>query len=92
MPRSASELNERTAELEAEGKLLESHRLRQRTQYDMEMLREMGFCNGIENYSRILDGRNPGDRPYCLIDYFPDRLRLLSWTSPIRPCRSSAGK
>jgi excinuclease ABC subunit B len=65
------ELNARTAELEAEGKLLESHRLRQRTQYDMEMLREMGFCNGIENYSRILDGRNPGDRPYCLIDYFP---------------------
>jgi excinuclease ABC subunit B len=66
------ELNVRCAELEAEGKLLESHRLRQRTQYDMEMLREMGFCNGIENYSRILDGRNPGDRPYCLIDYFPD--------------------
>jgi len=66
------ELNERTAELEAEGKLLESHRLRQRTQYDMEMLREMGFCNGIENYSRILDGRRPGERPYCLIDYFPD--------------------
>jgi excinuclease ABC subunit B len=65
------ELNARCAELEAEGKLLESHRLRQRTQYDMEMLREMGFCNGIENYSRILDGRNPGDRPYCLIDYFP---------------------
>ncbi len=66
------ELNERTAELEADGKLLEAHRLRQRTQYDMEMLREMGFCNGIENYSRILDGRNAGDRPYCLIDYFPD--------------------
>src|ERR687884_472963 len=68
----ARELNERCAELEAEGKLLESHRLRQRTQYDMEMLREMGFCNGIENYSRILDGRPPGSRPYCLIDYFPD--------------------
>jgi excinuclease ABC subunit B len=66
------ELNERTAQLEEQGKLLESHRLRQRTQYDMEMMREMGFCNGIENYSRILDGRNPGDRPYCLIDYFPD--------------------
>ncbi len=66
------ELNARCAELEAEGKLLESHRLRQRTQYDMEMLREMGFCNGIENYSRILDGREPGARPYCLIDYFPD--------------------
>src|SRR5580704_3448215 len=66
------ELNERCTELEAEGKLLESHRLRQRTQYDMEMLRELGFCSGIENYSRILDGRNPGDRPYCLLDYFPD--------------------
>jgi excinuclease ABC subunit B len=66
------ELNERCKELEAEGKLLESHRLRQRTQYDMEMLREVGFCSGIENYSRILDNRNPGDRPYCLIDYFPD--------------------
>jgi excinuclease ABC subunit B len=67
-----AELNQRCAELEAEGKLLESHRLRQRTQYDMEMLRELGFCSGIENYSRILDGRRPGDRPYCLLDYFPD--------------------
>ncbi len=66
------ELNERCAELEAQGKLLESHRLRQRTQYDMEMLRELGFCSGIENYSRILDGRRPGDRPYCLLDYFPE--------------------
>ena len=66
-----AELNERCAQLEADGKLLESHRLRQRTQYDMEMLREMGFCSGIENYSRILDGRQPGERPYCLIDYFP---------------------
>jgi len=66
------ELEARCAELEAQGKMLESHRLRQRTQYDMEMLREMGFCNGIENYSRILDGRQPGERPYCLIDYFPD--------------------
>src|SRR5437868_7356570 len=66
------ELNQRCAELEADGKLLESHRLRQRTQYDMEMLRELGFCSGIENYSRILDGRRPGDRPYCLLDYFPD--------------------
>jgi excinuclease ABC subunit B len=66
------ELEQRTAELEAEGKLLESHRLRQRTQFDMEMLRELGFCNGIENYSRILDGRQPGERPYCLLDFFPD--------------------
>ncbi|HWF55535.1 MAG TPA: excinuclease ABC subunit UvrB [Solirubrobacteraceae bacterium] len=67
-----AELNTRCAELEAEGKQLESHRLRQRTQYDMEMLREVGFCSGIENYSRILDGRQPGDRPYCLLDYFPE--------------------
>jgi len=66
------ELNARCAVLESEGKLLESHRLRQRTQYDMEMLRELGFCSGIENYSRILDGRAAGQRPYCLIDYFPD--------------------
>jgi excinuclease ABC subunit B len=66
------ELEARTKELETEGKLLESHRLRQRTQFDMEMLRELGFCNGIENYSRILDGRAPGERPYCLIDFFPE--------------------
>jgi len=66
-----SELNARCEELEAEGKQLESHRLRQRTQYDMEMLKEVGFCSGIENYSRILDGRAPGSRPYCLLDYFP---------------------
>jgi excinuclease ABC subunit B len=67
-----AELEARCAQLEADGKPLESHRLRQRTQYDMEMLREMGFCSGIENYSRILDGRQPGERPYCLIDYFPE--------------------
>jgi excinuclease ABC subunit B len=67
-----AELEERTKELDTQGKLLESHRLRQRTQYDMEMLREMGFCSGIENYSRILDGRKPGERPYCLLDYFPE--------------------
>ena len=66
------ELEGRTKELEEQGKLLESHRLRQRTQFDMEMLRELGFCNGIENYSRILDGRAPGERPYCLIDFFPE--------------------
>jgi excinuclease ABC subunit B len=66
------ELERRCKELEEQGKLLESHRLRQRTQFDMEMLRELGFCNGIENYSRILDGRAPGERPYCLIDFFPE--------------------
>jgi excinuclease ABC subunit B len=66
------EMEARCRELENEGKLLESHRLRQRTQFDMEMLRELGFCNGIENYSRILDGRPPGSRPFCLLDFFPD--------------------
>ncbi|MET0616036.1 MAG: excinuclease ABC subunit UvrB, partial [Thermoleophilaceae bacterium] len=66
------EMEARCAELEAQGKLLESHRLRQRTQFDMEMMRELGFCNGIENYSRILDGRQPGERPFCLLDFFPD--------------------
>ena len=71
------ELNARCAELEAEGKLLESHRLRQRTQYDMEMLREMGFCSGIENYSRILDGRAPGARPVLPDRLLPRGLRLL---------------
>jgi excinuclease ABC subunit B len=66
------ELEARTKEMEEQGKLLESHRLRQRTQFDLEMLKELGFCNGIENYSRILDGRSEGERPYCLLDYFPD--------------------
>ncbi len=66
------ELETRTKELEEQGKLLESHRLRQRTQFDMEMMRELGYCNGIENYSRFLDERQPGERPYCLLDFFPD--------------------
>src|SRR5215210_3780376 len=66
------EMEARCKELEEQGKLLESHRLRQRTQFDMEMMRELGFCNGIENYSRILDGRAPGERPFCLLDFFPD--------------------
>lgn len=67
-----AELKARCEELEKDNKLLEAQRLRQRTRYDMEMLRETGFCSGIENYSRILDGRKPGERPYCLLDYFPD--------------------
>jgi excinuclease ABC subunit B len=66
------ELEMRCKELEEQGKLLESHRLRQRTQFDMEMLRELGYCNGIENYSRFLDGRQPGERPFCLLDFFPN--------------------
>jgi excinuclease ABC subunit B len=67
-----AELTDRLAVLEGEGKLLEAQRLKQRTRYDMEMMRELGFTSGIENYSRHLDGRQPGDRPYCLLDYFPD--------------------
>ncbi|HET6497278.1 MAG TPA: excinuclease ABC subunit UvrB [Thermoleophilia bacterium] len=66
------ELDERCGWLDANGKVLEAHRLRQRTLYDMEMLREMGFCNGIENYSRVLLGKDPGATPNCLLDYFPD--------------------
>ena len=66
-----AELEERCALFDAQGKLVESHRLRQRTEYDMEMLREVGFCSGIENYSRILDGRSPGDPPATLLDFFP---------------------
>ncbi len=66
-----SELNQRLAELKAQGKFAESERLNSRTRYDMDMLREMGYCNGIENYSRVLSRRPPGCRPFCLIDYFP---------------------
>ncbi|UJA20427.1 excinuclease ABC subunit UvrB [Thermoleophilia bacterium SCSIO 60948] len=67
-----AEMEARCTELENEGKLLESHRLRQRTEYDMEMLKEVGFTSGIENYSRIMDGRPEGSPPHTLIDYFPD--------------------
>ncbi len=74
----ASEMLARVAELKAGGKLIEAQRLEQRTRYDMEMLREMGFCNGIENYSRHLSGRPPGARPYCLLDFFPkDHLLMI---------------
>ncbi|HET7571187.1 MAG TPA: excinuclease ABC subunit UvrB [Gaiellaceae bacterium] len=65
------ELEEQVKLFESEGKLLEAHRIRQRTEYDLEMMRELGFCNGIENYSRILDGRPPGSAPHTLLDYFP---------------------
>ncbi len=64
------ELRERLRQLKASGKLLEAQRLEMRTNYDLEMLEEMGFCSGIENYSRHLDGRQPGEPPHCLIDYF----------------------
>ena len=66
------ELQERLAHLDSHGKLLEAERLRMRTNYDLEMLREVGFCSGIENYSRHIDGRQPGEAPYTLLDYFPE--------------------
>jgi len=65
------ELDQRIIELESQNKLLEAQRLRMRTEYDLEMLQEMGFCNGIENYSRHLSGRPPGSKPYTIIDFFP---------------------
>lgn len=71
------ELEERLAYFEEEGKLLEKQRLEQRTRYDMEALREFGVCPGIENYSRHIDGRKPGERPYTLFDYFPDDFLLV---------------
>src|SRR5688572_4139536 len=66
------ELQQRLAFFEKEGRLLEAQRLRMRTQYDLEMMQEVGFCSGIENYSRHLDGRNAGEPPYTLLDFFPD--------------------
>ena len=65
------ELQEQVKRFDSEGRMLESHRIRQRTEYDLEMMQELGFCNGIENYSRILDGRPPGSAPHTLLDYFP---------------------
>jgi len=67
-----AELESQVRRFEAEGKLLEAHRLRQRTEYDLEMMKELGFCSGIENYSRHLEGRPEGTHPFTLIDYFPD--------------------
>jgi len=72
-----AELEERLAELEAEGKLLEAARLKQRTNFDIEMLRETGFCSGVENYSRHLAGRGAGDQPWTLMDYLPDDYLLV---------------
>ncbi len=71
------ELEERLRELRAQGKLLEAQRLEQRTRYDLELLRELGHCPGIENYSRHLSGRRPGERPTCLLDYFPDEFLTI---------------
>ncbi len=71
------ELGERIKELEGKNKLIEAQRIQQRTMYDIEMLRELGFCQGIENYSRHIMGRAPGSRPYTLIDYFPDDYLII---------------
>ena len=72
-----AELTERLAQLKADDKLLEAQRLQQRTAYDLEMLENMGYCNGIENYSRHLDGRKPGEPPFTLIDYFPKDMLCI---------------
>lgn len=71
------ELDERLQELEREGKLLEAQRLRMRTTFDLEMMEQIGFCSGIENYSRHIDGRAPGEAPHCLLDYFPDDYLIV---------------
>ena len=71
------EMTERVAQFESQGKLLEAQRIKQRTEYDIEMLRETGFCKGIENYSRVMSGREPGSPPFTLLDYFPKDFLLL---------------
>ena len=76
-PPSSRNCDERLAELEGQGKLLEAQRLRMRTNYDVEMMRQVGFCSGIENYSRHIDGRGPGSPPATLLDYFPEDFLLV---------------
>ena len=71
------ELEQRVSELEAQGKLLEAQRIKMRTAFDIEMMQQVGFCSGIENYSRFIDGREPGSAPNCLIDYFPEDFLLV---------------
>ena len=79
--RSVAEIKHELAEqvklFESQGKLLEAHRIRQRTEYDLEMLQELGYCNGIENYSRILDGREPGTPPHTLLDFFGENFVIM---------------
>ena len=80
------DLYERIRELNEKGDILEAKRLEQRTQFDMEMMREIGYCQGIENYSRYFDGRIPGEPPFTLLDYFPKDYLMIS-TSRTSPCR-----
>ena len=77
MTRIEAELQQQLAKFEGENKLLEAQRLRMRTQYDLEMMAELGFCNDIENYSAHIDGREPGEAPYTLLDYFPDDFLVV---------------
>ncbi|MCX6509673.1 MAG: excinuclease ABC subunit UvrB [Actinobacteria bacterium] len=77
MTRIEAELQQQLAKFEGENKLLEAQRLRMRTQYDLEMMAELGFCNGIENYSSHIDGREPGEAPFTLLDYFPDDFMVV---------------
>lgn len=72
-----NELNEQEKYFEKEGRLLEAKRIRERTMFDIEMMKELGYCNGVENYSRFFDGRRPGTRPFCLLDYFPDDYLMI---------------
>ena len=72
-----NDLKKRIEEFESEGRLLEAQRIAQRTRYDIEMMREIGYCQGIENYSRYFDGRKPGDAPYTLLDYFPGEFLVM---------------
>ncbi len=71
------EMHARVREFEAQGKLLEAQRIKMRTTFDMEMIREIGFCSGIENYSRVIEGREPGSAPSCLLDYFPEDFLMV---------------
>ncbi len=71
------DLGERIAEFEKEGRSVEAQRIKQRVEYDVEMIKELGYCSGIENYSRYMDGRKPGERPFCLLDYFPEDFLLV---------------
>lgn len=71
------DLNKQVAKFEKEGRLIEAQRIKQRTNFDLEMIREIGYCNGIENYSRYLDGREPGQPPYTLLDYFPEDYLMI---------------
>jgi excinuclease ABC subunit B len=71
------ELKEQEVFFERDGRILEARRIRERTSFDMEMMRELGYCSGVENYSRFFDGRRPGTRPFCLLDYFPDNYLMI---------------